>query len=170
MKLYYKSRERWPRQNRSAFLHIKLLLKSIRMRAFMEQNDKQTFWRFTIRYNVILLGGLYLLLLVLTIIVMKFRMEGVIHAQLLLCLFLTLLVALVSWPVCVVKTWRRTKFDRKFRVLAMAYLFGVPIVLLFVTSAIMRLTTRLMMPWASLSKPNDSTPENNFGSLFAWDF
>ena len=37
----------------------------------MEQNDKQTFWRFTIRYNVILLGGLYLLLLVLTIIVMK---------------------------------------------------------------------------------------------------
>ena len=112
----------------------------------MEQNDKQTFWRFTIRYNVILLGGLYLLLLVLTIIVMKFRMEGVIHARFLLCLFLTLLVALISWLVCVIKTWRRTKFERKFRVLAMAYLFGAPVVLLFVTSAIMRLTAKLMLP------------------------
>ena len=112
----------------------------------MEQNDKQTFWRFTIRYNVLLLGRLYLLLLVLTIIAMKFRMEGVIHAQLLLCLLLTLLVALISWPLCVIKTWRRTKFERKFRVLAMAYLFGAPVVLLFVTSAIMRLTAKLMMP------------------------
>ena len=144
--MHYKSRECWLRQYPSAFLHIKLLLKSIRMRAFMEQNDKQTFWRFTIRYNVILLGGLYLLLLVLTIIVMKFRMEGVIHAQLLLCLFLTLLVALISWLLCVIKTWRRTKFERKFRVLAMAYLFGAPVVLLFVTSAILRLTAKLMMP------------------------
>ena len=112
----------------------------------MEQDEKQTFWRFTIRYNVILLGGLYLLLLVLTIIVMKFRMEGVIHAQLLLCLLLTLLVALITWLVCVVKTWRRTKFERKFRVLAMAYLFGAPIVLLFVTSAVLRLASKLMMP------------------------
>lgn len=112
----------------------------------MEQDSKQVFWRFTVRYNVILLGGLYLLLLVLTIIVMKFRMEGVIHARLLLCLFFTLLVALISWPVCVIKTWRRTKFERKFRVLAMAYLFGAPVVLLFVTYAIMRLTAKLMMP------------------------
>ena len=144
--MHYKSRVCWPRQNRSAFLQTKLLLNLIRMRPFMEQNDKQTFWRFTIRYNVILLGGLYLLLLVLTIIVMKFRMEGVIHARLLLCLFLTLLVALISWIVCVVKTWRRTKFERKFRVLAMAYLFGAPVVLLFVTSAILRLTAKLMMP------------------------
>ena len=144
--LHYKSRECRPSHCCNASLHIKLLLNLIRMRAFMEQNDKQTFWRFTIRYNVILLGGLYLLLLVLTIIVMKFRMEGVIHAQLLLCLFLTLLVALISWPVCIIKTWRRTKFERKFRVLAMAYLFGAPVVLLFVTSAILRLTARLMMP------------------------
>ena len=112
----------------------------------MEQNDKQTFWRFTIRYNVILLGGLYLLLLVLTISAMKFRMEGVIYTRLLLCLFLTLLVAFVSWIVCVIKTWRRTKFERKFRVLAMAYLFGAPIVLLFVTSAVLRLASKLMMP------------------------
>ena len=110
----------------------------------MEQNDKQTFWRFTIRYNVILLGGLYLLLLVLTIITMKFRMEGVIHPRLLLCLFLTLLVALISWLVCVVKTWRRTKFERKFRVLAMAYLFGTPVVLVFVTSAVLRLTVKII--------------------------
>ena len=110
----------------------------------MEQDSKQVFWRFTIRYNVILLGGLYLLLLALTIILMKFRMEGVIHAQLLLCLFLTLLVALISWPVCVIKTWRRTKFERKFRVLAMAYLFGAPVVLFFVTSAILRFTYNLL--------------------------
>ena len=130
----------------SAFLHIKLLFNSIRVRAFMEQNDKQTFWRFTIRYNVILLGGLYLLLLVLTISAMKFRMEGVIYTRLLLCLFLTLLVAFVSWIVCVIKNWRRTKFERKFRVLAMAYLFGAPIVLLFVTSAVLRLASKLMMP------------------------
>ena len=112
----------------------------------MEQNDKQKFWRFTIRYNVILLGGLYLLLLVLTIFAMKVRMEGVVPVRLLLCLLLTLLVALISWLICVIKTWRRTKFERKFRVLAMAYLFGAPVVLLFVTSAIMRLTAKLMMP------------------------
>ena len=110
----------------------------------MEQNDKQKFWRFTIRYNVILLGGLYLLLLVLTIFVMKVRMEGVVPVRLLLCLFLTLLVALISWPVCVIKTWRRTKFERKFRVLAMVYLFGAPIVLLFVTSAVLRLASKLI--------------------------
>ena len=30
------------------------------MRKFNEQNDKQSFWRFTISYNVILLGVLYL--------------------------------------------------------------------------------------------------------------
>ena len=110
----------------------------------MEQDSKQVFWRFTVRYNVILLGGLYLLLLVLTIIAMKFRMEGVIHVRLLLCLFLTILVALVSWIVCVIKTWRRTKFERKFRVLAMAYLFGAPVVLVFVTSAILRLTVKII--------------------------
>ena len=70
----------------------------------MEQDNKQTFWRFTIRYNVILLGGLYLLLLVLAIFAMKVRMEGVIPVRLLLSLFPTLLVALISWIVCVIKT------------------------------------------------------------------
>jgi hypothetical protein len=70
----------------------------------MEQDNKQTFWRFAIRYNVILLGGLYLLLLVLAIFAMKVRMEGVIPVRLLLSLFLTLLVALISWIVCVIKT------------------------------------------------------------------
>ena len=110
----------------------------------MEQDNKQTFWRFAIRYNVILLGGLYLLLLVLAIFAMKVRMEGVVPVGLLLCLFLTLLFALISWLVCVIKTWRRTKFERKFRVLAMAYLFGAPVVLLFITSAVLRLTAKLI--------------------------
>ena len=110
----------------------------------MEQNDKQKFWRFTIRYNVILLGGLYLLLLVLTIFAMKVRMEEIVPVRLLLCLFLTLLVALISWLVCIIKTWRRTKFERKFRVLAMAYLFGAPVVLFFVTSAILPFTYNLL--------------------------
>ena len=110
----------------------------------MEQNDKQTFWRFTIRYNVILLGGLYLLLLVLTIFAMKVRMEEIVPVRLLLCLFLTLLVALISWLVCLIKTWRRTKFERKFRVLAMVYLFGAPVVLFFVTSAILPFTYNLL--------------------------
>ena len=110
----------------------------------MEQNDKQTFWRFTIRYNVILLGGLYLLFLVLTIFAMKVRMEEIVPVRLLLCLFLTLLVALISWLVCIIKTWRRTKFERKFRVLAMAYLFGAPVVLFFVTSAILPFTYNLL--------------------------
>ena len=106
----------------------------------MEQDSKQVFWRFTVRYNVILLGGLYLLLLVLTISAMKFRMEGVIHVRLLLCLFLTILVALVSWIVCVIKTWRRTEFDVKFRALAMAYLFGAPVILFSLWPIILRLT------------------------------
>ena len=95
----------------------------------MEQNDKQAFWRFTIRYNVILLGVLCLALLAVMIAWVKGRMEGEMVYELIPVYFLLIIVALVSWIVCVLKTWRRTKFDVKFRALAMAYLFGAPVVL-----------------------------------------
>ena len=112
----------------------------------MEQNDKQTFWRFTIRYNVILLGGLYLAIFIMATFTLKSRMQGVMHVELMLIYLVTLLVSFVSWIFCIVKSWKLTKFDLKLRVAAMAFLFGAPVVLLFVTSAILRLTARLMMP------------------------
>ena len=112
----------------------------------MEQNDKQTFWRFTIRYNVILLGALYLAIFIMATFTLKSRMQGVMHVELMLIYLVTLLVSFVSWIFCIVKSWKLTKFDLKLRVAAMAFLFGAPVVLLFVTSAILRLTARLMMP------------------------
>ena len=112
----------------------------------MEQDDKQTFWRFTIRYNVILLGALYLAIFVMATFTLKSRMQGVMHVELMLIYLVTLLVSFVSWIFCIVKSWKLTKFDLKLRVAAMAFLFGAPVVLLFVTSAILRLTARLMMP------------------------
>ena len=112
----------------------------------MEQDDKQTFWRFTIRYNVILLGALYLAIFIMATFTLKSRMQGVMHVELMLIYLVTLLVSFVSWIFCIVKSWKLTKFDLKLRVAAMAFLFGAPVVLLFVTSAILRLTARLMMP------------------------
>jgi len=82
----------------------------------MEQNDKQTFWRFTIRYNVILLGALYLAIFAMATFTLKSRMQGVMHVEFMLIYLVTLLVSFVSWIFCIVKSWKLTKFDLKLRI------------------------------------------------------
>ena len=106
----------------------------------MKQDSRQVFWRFTIRYNVILLGGLYFALLAVMIAGVKGRIEGEMVHGLIAFFFLILIVAFVSWIVCVIQTWRRTEFDVKFRALAMAYLFGAPVILFSLWPIILRLT------------------------------
>ena len=116
----------------------------------MEQNDKQTFWRFTIRYNVILLGALYLAILVMATFSLKSQMQGVMNVELQLIYLVTLLVSFVSWIFCIVKSWKLTKFDLKFRIAAMVYLFGCPIVLLYISFPIMFFVLRLMGVWSPI--------------------
>ena len=134
----------------SAFLHIKLLFRSVEVRAFMEKDSRQAFWRFTIRYNVILLGGLYLAIFIMATFTLKSRMQGVMHVELMLIYLVTLLVSFVSWIFCIVKSWKLTKFDLKLRVAAMAYLFGCPLVLLYISFPIMFFILRLMGVWSPI--------------------
>ncbi len=42
----------------------------------MEQSEKQAFWRFAVRYNGLLLGGLYFAMLGIMTLAKKGRMEG----------------------------------------------------------------------------------------------
>ena len=116
----------------------------------MEQDDKQTFWRFTIRYNVILLGGLYLAILVMATFSLKSQMQGVMNVELQLIYLVTLLASFVSWVYCIIKSWKLTKFDLKLRVAAIAYLFGSPLVLLYISFPIMFFVLRLMGVWSPI--------------------
>ena len=112
----------------------------------MEQSEKQAFWRFAVRYNGLLLGGLYFALLGLGVLAAKARMKGeMVHDLQLVCLLL-LLIAFGSWLVCIRKSWVLTNFDHSLRVATMAYLFGAPFILTFVTLDIIEmilLLTRL---------------------------
>ena len=116
----------------------------------MEQDSRQAFWRFTIRYNVILLGGLYLAIFIMATFTLKSLMQGVMHIELMLIYVVTLLVSFGSWIFCIVKSWKLTKFDLKLRVAAMAYLFGCPLVLLYVSFPIMFFVLRLMGVWSPM--------------------
>ena len=116
----------------------------------MEQNDKQTFWRFTIRYNVILLGGLYFAIFIMATFTLKSQMQGVMHVELMLIYLVTLLVSFASWIFCIVKSWKLTKFDLKFRVSAMLYLFGYPLVLFYISFPIIFFILRLMGVWTPI--------------------
>ena len=102
----------------------------------MEQYENQAFWRFTIRYNILLLGGLYCLLLSSTISHIPDSMEETINVWKLLLNILTLIGAFGIWIYCIRKSWLLTAFDSSLRVATMAYLFGAPIILLFVTGDI----------------------------------
>ena len=120
------------------------------MRALIEQNYKQTFWRFTIRYNVILLGTLYLAIFVMATFSLKARMQGVMNVELQLIYLFTLLVGFVSWVFCIVKSWKLTRFDLKFKISAMIYLFGCPIVLFYISFPIIFVILRLMGAWTPI--------------------
>ena len=110
----------------------------------MEQNDKQTFWRFTIRYNVILLGGLYFALLAVMIAGVKGQMEGEMVYELMLVYFVLLFIALLSWIYCTRKSWKLTNFNSKLRIAIMAYLFGAPVFLFLISGRIVILILKSM--------------------------
>ena len=116
----------------------------------MDQDSKQAFWRFTIRYNVILLGGLYLAILVMATFSLKSQMQGVMNVELQLIYLVTLLVSFVGWIICIIKSWKLTKFNLKLRVAAMAYLFGCPLMLLYISFPIMFFVLRLMGVWSPI--------------------
>lgn len=112
----------------------------------MEQSEKQAFWRFAVRYNGLLLGGLYFAMLGIMTLAKKGRMEGEMVYELALLFFLLLLIAFGTWLVCIRKSWVLTNFDHSLRVATMAYLFGAPFILTFVTLDIIEmilLLTRL---------------------------
>ena len=110
----------------------------------MEQDQKQAFWRFTIRYNILLLGGLYFLLLGFTIFHVPDRMEGVIDVWKLLLNLMVMAAAFGAWILCIRKSWILTNFDTSLRVATMAYLFGAPTILLFVTGDIIEAVIQVL--------------------------
>ena len=110
----------------------------------MKQDEKQAFWRFTIRYNILLLGGLYFFLLGFTISHVPDRMEGVIDVWKLLLNLMVMAAAFGAWILCIRKSWILTNFDTSLRVATMAYLFGAPTILLFVTGDIIEAVIQVL--------------------------
>ena len=110
----------------------------------MKQDEKQAFWRFTIRYNILLLGGLYFFLLGFTISHVPDRMEGVIDVWKLLLNLMVMAAAFGAWILCIRKSWILTNFDPSLRVATMAYLFGAPTILLFVTGDIIEAVMQVL--------------------------
>jgi len=110
----------------------------------LEQDEKQAFWRFTIRYNILLLGGLYFFLLGFTISHVPDRMEGVIDVWKLLLNLMVMAAAFGAWILCIRKSWILTNFDPSLRVATMAYLFGAPTILLFVTGDIIEAVIQVL--------------------------
>lgn len=64
------------------------------------------------------------------------RMEGTIDVWKLLLNLMAMAVAFGAWILCIRKSWLLTDFDTSLRVATMAYLFGAPTILLFVTGDI----------------------------------
>ena len=113
----------------------------------MEQDSKQTFWRFTIIYNVLLLGGLYFLILGFAVSGIADRIEGIMDGRKILLYFIVLVGTFGSWIYCIWKSWRLTDFDHSLRIATMAYLFGAPLVLSFVTQDIISIILQITGIW-----------------------
>ena len=62
----------------------------------MEQNDKHAFWRFTIRYNLLLLAGLYFLILGFAVSGIADRIDGIMNGRKMLMYFIVLVGAFVA--------------------------------------------------------------------------
>ena len=113
----------------------------------MEQNDKHAFWRFTIRYNLLLLAGLYFLILGFAVSGIADRIDGIMNGRKMLMYFIVLVGAFGSWIYCIRKSWVLTNFDHSLRVATMAYLFGAPLVLVFVTQDIISIILHITGIW-----------------------
>ena len=72
------------------------------------------------------------------------RMEGVIDVWKLLLNLMTMAAAFGAWILCIRKSWILTDFDTSLRVATMAYLFGAPIILLFVTGDIIEAVMQVL--------------------------
>ena len=113
----------------------------------MEKNHKQTFWRFNIRYNILLLGGLYFVILGFAVSGIADRIEGIMDVRKTLLYLLVLVGAFGSWIYCIRKSWILTNFDHSLRVATMAYLLGAPLVLVFVTQDIISTILQITGIW-----------------------
>ena len=102
----------------------------------MEKDEKRAFLRFAVQFNVLLLASLYILLTSLTVWVVLGKIEGTLKGWQMLITFIGQVVAFSSWVYCVKQSWELTWFNLKYRWGSMAYLFGVPLVLVFVTGDI----------------------------------
>ena len=69
----------------------------------MTPTEKQVFWRFTIRYNLLLLGGLYLVILGFAVSGIVDRIEGIMDGRKTLLYLLVLVGAFGSWIYGIVR-------------------------------------------------------------------
>ena len=101
------------------------------------------FKKFTLIYNVGLLGLLYLFVFLEALYSLNYRITlgspilGILGFWIVPIYILTLIVSFVSWIFCIWKSWRLTRFDTSYRVAVMAYLVGAPTVLILITPEIM---------------------------------
>ena len=113
----------------------------------MTQNHKHAFLRFTIRYNLLLLGGLYFVLLGFAVSDISDRIEDIMNVRKMLLSLLVLVGAFGSWIYCIRKSWLLTNFDHSLRIATMAYLLGAPLVLLFITQDIISIILQITEIW-----------------------
>ena len=101
------------------------------------------FKKFTLIYNVGLLGLLYLFVFLEALYSLNYRITlgspilGILGFWIVPIYILTLIVSFVSWIFCIWKSWKLTGFDTSYRVSVMAYLCGAPAVLILITPEIM---------------------------------
>ena len=102
----------------------------------MYQNEKRKFWEFVINYNVLLLGYLYFIILVLIVLKLNDNYIGVFNVWHALLYLTSLIVSFGSWIYCIKRSWVLTNFSIVYRLAIMAYLFGIPAILFFITGDI----------------------------------
>lgn len=106
------------------------------MPAVLDHDKKEAYLRFTIKYNLLLLGGLYILLLGIAICHLSDKTDASINVWSLLFYLITLIISLFAWIYCIRRSWQLTEFDAKLRIATLAYLFGTPIILLLISGRI----------------------------------
>ena len=111
------------------------------------------FWKFTLRYSLALLGGLYIAIVALATYLLFFRINTGSALMSPLgywggLLYLVLLaLAFFCWLYCIWRTWKLTEFDTAYRVASMAYLFGAPVLLYTLSIHIMLGILSLLGLW-----------------------
>ena len=107
----------------------------------MYQNEKRKFWEFVINYNFLLLGYLYFIILFLIILKLNDSNTGVFNLWYFLLFLTSLIVAFGSWVYCIKMSWVLTNFSITYRLAILAYLFGAPVILFFITGDIILLAS-----------------------------